>query len=180
MTPIARLRAATTPSHEMVDAAFGGHDLATADDYARFLLAHALALPAVEQRLVGEPDLPAWRERTTLLAADLADLGHAMPPPLDFALPERPGASWGALYVTEGSRLGGIMLSRSVAANLPSRYLAAKHKSGEWRALLAAIDREGEAQGEHWVDGAITGALACFVLYHQAADRIGTPAPQPS
>jgi heme oxygenase len=177
MTPVARLRAATSPSHEMVDAAFGGHDLATADDYARFLMAHALALPAVERRLAGEADLPAWRERTTLLAADLADLGHAVPPPLTFTLPDRPGASWGVLYVTEGSRLGGIMLSRSVAAELPSRYLAAKHQSGEWRALLTAIDQAGEAEGDAWVDSAIDGALACFALYRQAADRIGTPAP---
>ncbi len=176
MTPVARLRAATTASHEMVDAAFGGHDLATPDDYARFLLAHALALPAVEHRLSGEADLPAWRERTTLLAADLADLGQAMPSPPVFALPDRPGAGWGALYVTEGSRLGGIMLARSVAADLPSRYLAARHRSGEWRALLAAIDRQGEAQGDRWVDGAITGALACFALYRQAAGRVGAPA----
>ena len=169
MTAIARLRTATASSHDAVDAAFGGHDLTTAPGYARFLIAHARALPAAEHRFAATDGLPPWRERATLLTDDLADLGHAMPAALDFALPDRPGAAWGALYVTEGSRLGGIMLARSVATGLPARYLGAKHHSGEWRALLAAIDAEAATRDDAWIDDAIAGAEACFALYRQAA-----------
>lgn len=172
MTPVARLRAATAPSHDMVDAAFGGHDLTAVDDYARFLLAHARALPAAEHWFAAVRDLPPWRERTSLLTADLADLHHAMPSPLAFTLSDQPGAAWGALYVTEGSRLGGIMLARSVGTGLPARYLSAKHESGEWRALLAAIDGEGTSRGDDWVNAAIAGAEVCFTLYRRAAARI--------
>ncbi len=172
MTAVSRLRAATASSHDAVDAAFGGHDLKTADDYARFLIAHALALPAAERRFAATAGLPPWRERTTALTEDLADLGQAIPAALAFALPDRPGAAWGALYVTEGSRLGGIMLARSVGAGLPARYLGAKHQGGEWRALLTAIDAEGHAQGDAWIDGAIEGAEACFALYRHAAQAV--------
>ncbi len=171
MTAVARLRAATASSHDAVDAAFGGHDLTVPGDYVRFLIAHALALPAAECRFAATEGLPPWRERHSLLAADLADLGHAMPTPLAFPLPDHAGAAWGALYVTEGSRLGGIMLARSVGTGLPARYLGAKHQSGEWRTLLGAIDAEGVAQGSDWVDGAIVGASVCFALYRHAANH---------
>jgi heme oxygenase len=172
MSTVSRLRAATASLHDAVDAAFGGHDLNAIQDYTRFLIAHALALPAAERRFAATAALPPWRERTTALTEDLADLGHAMPAAMAFALPDRPGAAWGALYVTEGSRLGGIMLARSVNADLPARYLKAKHESGEWRALLAAIDAEGEVRGDAWIDAAIEGAEACFALYRHAARTV--------
>ncbi len=166
MSVVQRLRAHSAPSHDAVDAAFGAHDLADADAYRGFLIAHARALPAVEAVLDGRPDLPVWRERTSALAADLADLGAAMPAPLAFALPDQAGAAWGALYVMEGSRLGGVMLARGVPATLPSRYLAAKHLPGEWRGLLNAIEAHGDDAG--WVDGLLAGADATFGLYQRA------------
>ncbi len=165
---VQRLRAQTAPAHDAVDAAFGGHDLGDRDAYARFLIAHARALPAVESVLNDADELPDWRRRTGLLAADLGDLGLTMPEPLPFALPDRAGADWGALYVTEGSRLGGIMLARGVPETLPARYLGAKHLPGEWRALLTAIDAAGADRGDAWVEGAIAGAEACFDLYGRA------------
>lgn len=167
MSAVARLRTATRPAHDGVDNAFGGYDLADPDDYRRFLLAHARALPAVETVLSRDTDLPCWRERRSLLLADLVDLDLPPPPLLDFTLPDRPGVAWGALYVTEGSRLGGVMLARSVPDTLPSRYLAARHLSGEWRKLLSAIDRRGT--DEAWIDGALAGAAATFDLYARAA-----------
>ncbi|MDP1028512.1 biliverdin-producing heme oxygenase [Sphingomonas sp. KR1UV-12] len=167
MSAVQQLRAATSASHDRVDAAFGGYDLTDPIAYAAFLTAHARALPAAEAVLARHDELPAWRERTSLLAADLADLDLSTPVPLPFTLPERPGAAWGALYVIEGSRLGGTMLARGVPAALPSRYLAARHLSGEWRALLAAIDARGA--DAVWRDGLLAGAHATFDLYSQAA-----------
>jgi heme oxygenase len=171
MSVIQRLRAATAPAHDAVDAAFGAHDLADAAAYAKFLIAHARALPAVEAALAARTTLPAWRERTSLLTADLADLGVPMPPPHPFALPDRTDADWGALYVIEGSRLGGVMLARTVPPALPTRYLGAKHLPGEWRELLAAIEahRPDEA-------GLLAGAEQTFALY-AAAVTPGRSAP---
>lgn len=146
-----------------MDAAFGSFDLANRDSYATFLTAHAKALPAAEAILATTPGLPAFRPRTPLLAADLAALGIPMPTPLPFSLPGGDAAAWGALYVVEGSRLGGTLLSRSVANGWPSAYLSAKHLSGEWRALLSAID--AAATDEAWTAQAIAGAKATFGLY---------------
>ena len=168
MTAVQMLRTATAPDHEQVDAAFAGYDLAVHADYVRFLLAHARALPAAEDALAIH-DLPMWRRRTPMLAADLTALGEVMPDPLSFTLPAGRAAALGALYVVEGSRLGGIMLSRRVADTLPGAYLGAKHERGEWRALLMAIDTD---VGEESVAEAIAGAHAAFALY---ATAVGAP-----
>ena len=158
------LRTATAPDHEQVDAAFAGYDLAVHEDYVRFLIAHARALPAAEDALAIH-DLPGWRRRTPMLAADLTALGEIMPDPLHFVLPAGRAAALGALYVVEGSRLGGVMLARRVGDALPGAYLNARHERGEWRALLAAIDAD---VGEDSVAEAIAGAHAAFALYAAA------------
>ena len=166
LSTVARLRAATASDHDAVDAGFGRYDLSDADDYRAFLIAHAKALPAVEAWLEDIPGLAAVRSRGDALAADLAALGEDMPAPMAFDLPPSKAAGWGAMYVVEGSRLGGIMLSRSVPEGMPSAYLGSKHLSGEWRALLAAID--AEAADDAWIEQAIVGAKAAFDLYRRA------------
>ena len=167
-TTVARLRAATASDHDAVDAGFGRYDLTDAADYRAFLIAHAKALPAVEAWLAAIPGLAAVRSRRAALAEDLAALGEDMPAPMTFDVPASTAAGWGAMYVVEGSRLGGIMLSRSVPEGMPSAYLGAKHLSGEWRALLAAID--DEPADEAWIKEAIVGAKAAFELYRRAPD----------
>ena len=166
VSTVARLRSATAADHDAVDAGFGRYDLADADDYRAFLIAHAKALPAVEAWLAAIPGLATVRSRGTEPAADLAALGEDMPAPMAFDVPASAAAGWGAMYVVEGSRLGGVMLSRSVPDGMPSAYLGAKHLSGEWRALLTAID--GETADEAWVEQAIVGAKAAFDLYRRA------------
>ncbi len=167
---VAALRSATGGDHDRVDTAYGDFDLAAPDSYRAFLHAHARALPAAEDALAAVPGLPQFRPRTPLLAADLAALDEAMPPPLPFTLPTGDAAAWGALYVVEGSRLGGIMLARTVPDGLPTAYLGARHLSGEWRELLGALDRAATLAGtDTWIDEAITGARATFDLYRRAA-----------
>lgn len=165
---MARLRAATRASHDAVDAAFGDYDLSDRDAYRRFLRAHARALPAAEGALGGLAFARTLPPRTTLLARDLAELGEAMPPALPFAL-HGDAALWGALYVVEGSRLGGVMLARSAGADLPSRYLSAAHGAGQWRAIREAIDVAGAGAPPAWHDALVTGAAATFDLYAAAA-----------
>ncbi|GAA0671222.1 heme oxygenase [Sphingomonas insulae] len=171
MSFVQALRAATASDHDAVDAAFGSFALDDAAGYRRFLVAHGRALPTVEAMLdrAGDDDLPAWRPRSALLARDLAALGLAMPVPLALALTDGP-ALWGALYVIEGSRLGGQLLARSVPAALPSAYLSARHLPGEWRALLAAIEARAAASDDAWRDAAVAGARATFALYARAAE----------
>lgn len=163
----ATLRATTGADHERVDAAFAGFDLADREGYRGFLLAHARALPAAEAVLAAVPGLPAFRPRTPLIAADLAAFGETMPAPLPFAVPGGDAGAWGALYVVEGSRLGGTLLARSVAEGWPGGYLGAKHLSGEWRVLLAALDEA--AVDDAWTQRAVEGARATFELYRRAA-----------
>lgn len=163
MSLVQRLRIDTAVDHDRVDARYAAFDLTDPGDYADFLTAHARALPAVESALAGDPRLPAMRERASLLAADLAALGRPMPQPLPFVA-EGSAERWGALYVIEGSRLGGGLLSRRVPTALPSRYLAATHLPGEWRGLIQAIDAAPIDP-----DAAIGAAKGVFDLYLRAA-----------
>ena len=170
MSFVQALRVATASDHDAVDATFGSFALDDPERYGRFLLAHGRALPAVEAALEERADdgLPTWRPRTSALAGDLAGLGMAMPAPLDFsAIGE--ASRWGALYVIEGSRLGGQILARLVPAGLPMAYLSARHQPGEWRRLLAALDERGADRGAAWRDTALAGARATFALYARAA-----------
>lgn len=164
------LRETTRAAHDRVDTAFARFDLADRDSYAAMLVAHARALPAAEAAMAAEPGLPGWSPRTPLLTADLHDLGQAMPPPLPLALPAGAAALAGLAYVIEGSRLGGVYLARQVGAGLPARYLSAAHGKGEWRALLAWLDRGGAEGGDAWTTQALAGAAAGFALFQQAAE----------
>jgi len=124
-------------------------------------------LPAVEAWLgardVGFP----WRSRRAALAADLAALGQTVPEPLPFDLPDDDAARWGALYVTEGSRLGGVMLARQVGEGLPRAYLESGFGPGEWRDFRQALD--AAAADDAWIVRAVAAAERVFALYEQAA-----------
>jgi heme oxygenase (biliverdin-IX-beta and delta-forming) len=168
MSAVSALRAATAPDHERVDAVFGGLGLDDRQSYARFLRAHARALPGVEHALAGVDGPPALRPRAALIRSDLADLGEPMPEPLPFASPESSAEAFGMAYVIEGSRLGGTLLSRQVPADLPHRYLAAGHERGEWRGLLAAID--AASAGPDWIAQCVAAAKRTFDLYRAAAE----------
>lgn len=161
------LRRATAPDHDRVDACYSRFDLGRREDYGRFLTAHARALPAVETALAQQPDLPHWRRRTPLLLADLAALRIDPPAPLVCVLDA--ASAWGALYVMEGSRLGGQVLARSVSADAPVGYLDARHEAGEWRSLLVTIEERATAADEGWRTRVLEGARACFTLYERAA-----------
>lgn len=163
----AMLRAATRIDHEAVDGAYGSFAIRTAEGYARFLLAHASILPRAERLIDPAGLIDGWSGRTAPLLADLAALGAPTPAETAFALPEGQAARWGALYVLEGSRLGGAVLSREVPRGLPSAYLGSRHAPGAWRGLLAALDAaEG---GGSWRREAIAGAKAMFAGFLDAA-----------
>ncbi|WP_116089603.1 biliverdin-producing heme oxygenase [Sphingomonas crusticola] len=169
MSARSALRSATAKNHVMVDAAFGRFDLADRGSYGSFLTAHARALPAVEKALEHVPALPAFGVRADLLRQDLNQLGLPMPAPLPFPVPLSQAAGFGALYVSEGSRLGGAMLARQVHPELPHTYLSATHEAGDWRAFGRLLDSAALAGGRSWLDDAIRSARATFDLYAEAA-----------
>ena len=158
------LREATEDAHERVDARFGAHDLTDRGDYIRFLIDHGRALGGAEAYLSNVGPHLAWRPRLPLIAADLAALGQELPAPSPLDLPIDKAIADGVVYVLEGSRLGGQILARQVGDDLPSAYLSATHRSGEWRDLRQAIDALA-AIDPKWLAKAQTGAEACFALY---------------
>jgi heme oxygenase (biliverdin-IX-beta and delta-forming) len=164
---VAHLRAATRSDHDAVDGAFARYALSSRQGYRDFLTAHARILPLAERLIDPAALVPDWRGRSDALAADLAELGEATPEALDFALPEGEAARWGALYVLEGSRLGGVFLAKSVPAAFPAAYLNAKHAPGAWRDLLGALEAADE--GAEWQADAAAGAKALFGAYLAAA-----------
>ncbi len=140
------LREATAADHERVDALFSRFDLSDREGYARFLAAQASAFLSVEAALdeAGTarvvPDWPE-RRRAALLTADLADLNVAQPAvsATECRLGDK-AALLGALYVLEGSRLGGAFLKRQVPPDWPQRFLGAPQPPGAWRGFLILLD----------------------------------------
>ncbi|WP_442681255.1 biliverdin-producing heme oxygenase [Sphingomonas sp. ASY06-1R] len=163
------LRTATAQKHELVDAAFSNFDLTDSGSYGRFLTAHARALPAVERALSARSGLPPFEPRTPLLQQDLEALGLAMPEPYEMRAPDNEAGAFGALYVIEGSRLGGSLLAGEVPPDLPRAYLSAVHPTGAWRAFGEALDHASRRGSADWIDQAIAAADATFDLYADAA-----------
>lgn len=120
----ARLRAATDPAHRALEDDLDWRArVATLPGYRALLERlygfHAAWEPAIGLGLADEPFLGP-RRRLALLAADLDHLGlvqeaiAALPRPASPTL-EGTAAATGALYVLEGSTLGGQLIGRHIA-----------------------------------------------------------------
>ncbi len=169
------LRAATADDHERVDRAFAAFDLGERDDYTRFLLAQAEAFLPVEAAIdaAGAAGLVAdWpaRRRSALLLDDLRKLGAG--PATTGGQPsfrEREEIL-GAIYVLEGSRLGGRVLARSVPADLPRSFIGTTDK-GLWRNLIEILDKLLISEEQRRL--AIGAARRVFALFEAGALRHG-------
>ena len=169
----AALRAATAEEHRKVDAAFSRFRLGDETGYRDFLLAQAAGFLPVEQALDeggAEAFLPDWleRRRGDLLRADLALLNVTLPEP--FPVPtfiSGKASMFGAIYVLEGSRLGGAVLKKTVPGHFPRRFLEARQAAGSWRNLLQALDDLLIRPGD--LDAAITAAREVFARFEDGA-----------
>ena len=160
-----RLRAATASAHQdLEDTLDWRARVATRDGYrdllARFHGFHAAYEPAIGEALADEA---FWgpRRRLPALAADLAHLGlsadavAALPRPSREAFADA-AAAMGALYVLEGSTLGGQVIGRHIGAvhGLSDAGLAYYRAHGRqtgvmWNAFRARLDRlSGDADAE--------------------------------
>ncbi|MDQ2770388.1 MAG: biliverdin-producing heme oxygenase [Bacteroidota bacterium] len=125
---LARLRLETKPFHDAVEANPFNRALTagtvTPADTARFLARmYGFVLPyetALRQQAANFG--PEWqleqRYRAHFIPADLATLGYVAEPPICSALPplETRAQLLGAMYVLEGSTLGGQVIARQLAA----------------------------------------------------------------
>lgn len=164
------LRSATAADHERVDAIFARFRLDEAAGYSGFLRATAAAYLPVENGLdeAGAANLvPDWtaRRRADLLQEDLAGLGEAPGPALPFTISGE-AEMFGAIYVLEGSRLGGAMLKKSVPQSLPRRFLDAPAEHGAWRRFSDLLD--DRLCSSHDQNRAIMASKQVFDLFAQA------------
>lgn len=164
---VGHLRAQTRADHEAVDAEFSGFDLSTRDGYIHFLMAHARVLPVVEQSLSPGSLIPQWQGRTTALLADIRALNGVAPENVSVDLPKTEAGRWGALYVLEGSRLGGAVLAKRIPRGMPSAYLSARHPPGAWTRILQTLD--GIDSGTEFRTDAVLGAKTVFRAFLTAA-----------
>ena len=169
------LRAATAAEHERVDQAFGRFDLSHPEGYRAFLRAQAQPLLSVEAAIDAfDPRgvLPDWpeRRRGASLAADLAELGLPVPAPEPFRIATQ-GAALGAIYVLEGSRLGGAMLSRNVPMDLPARFIRCAPAPRRWRDLIEVLD--SHLTTPERCDAAVSAARTVFDRFEQGACQHG-------
>jgi heme oxygenase len=159
-----RLRAATNEVHERLH----GHDgfaaaasgTISTEDYrdllARLYGFHAAFDDAMERApsdLARDIELPA-RARDVLLALDLLGLGveaemlSRLPRPTLAPLSGE-GEHLGALYVVEGSTMGGVIIARALGGFGENRRFYLGHGADHgrlWRVFLARLDTlEGEA-----------------------------------
>lgn len=109
--------------------------------------------------------------RLTLLAADLATLGASPPgPDAELDAPSRASAL-GALYVGEGSMLGGRVIARQLdylfgpAPDGRRFFLGSDEDKFAWRRVVAALDASG-ADAES-LDAQIEGAEGAFALFER-------------
>jgi heme oxygenase len=143
----AYLRDVTREAHERVDSKLSGFRLSDADDYAEFLAVQAAAFIPVEaalDRAGAARLLPDWdeRRRSDALLADLAALGRPAPVTNGSPVYDDEAAVWGGLYVIEGSRLGGLVLRKSVPADFPQAFLSPQEsRNSSWPAFVAAMER---------------------------------------
>lgn len=174
-----RLKDATAEAHARLDGRVAGLNLGDRDVYGRFLLAHAAVVAPTERALerAGVAGLLAdWpqRRRSAALAEDMARLQLTS---LAIAGPVVDGEaeSFGALYVMEGSRLGGrILAARAEASDDPAvrgavAYL--NHGSGDrlWASFLDSLEESVETRDRF--DRAQSSALSVFTAFSDALDQ---------
>ncbi len=162
----AKLRAATADAHRRTEQSFAAALADLPDSYGGFLRAHAAAFPAVGRALAARLDWAPWSTRWRALQSDLAALDLDVPAEVALGPALSAAEALGMAYVLEGSRMGGLILLKSVPADLPCAYLAGARDRAPWlelQALLGAAEPGSET-------AAIAGARRAFDAFRRAAE----------
>jgi heme oxygenase len=174
LTVASILRDRTRREHVRTEAVYERFNLQSIDGYTRFLIAQASAALSVEQSLesAGVADVVAdWPERRRghLLRDDLAQLsieGITLQPPTPFG---SDAEIMGAVYVLEGSRLGGKILRKRVSKTAPMSFLDADTRPGAWMDFLASLD--SRLSGEPEIQLAVDAARGVFASFEAAGRK---------
>lgn len=158
--------------------------LRTARDYLACLEMYLGIFQPLETRLAAHTGWAALgidfdeRRRTPALIADIIALGGvvSLAPAADEETLQSFEAALGALYVLEGSTLGGKFILRAIEGTLGARVAGATRffeghgaKTGQlWIAFKQAVDAYGE-EHERAYEMILAGAVYCFDLFIQAA-----------
>lgn len=116
-------------------------------------------------------DLSTSPRRQRLLADDLASLGAPAPAdePFAWALPS-PAGLYGALYVAEGSALGGRVIARQLdylfgtSPQGRTFFLGASDTGPRWRRFVDTLTQEYD---EPALPELVAGAEAAFALFER-------------
>jgi heme oxygenase len=162
------LRAATREPHRRLDSGLSRLRLDLREDYMRFLSIHARVIPALERSVESGRPWSGWSARAHFLQEDLLALGVATPTLDEPHEPVKEAECWGLQYVLEGSKLGGEVLSKRVASNLPQRYLNAGHEKGGWSRFQAELQIAAKEGGADWAELAANAARSGFERFETA------------
>ena len=176
---LARLRAETRPQHDALERVVDLLDPAlTLERYRRWLhVLHGFHAP-VERAICAVPGWsalgldPVERRRLAWLETDLASLGEARAGAFGecaaVPVPRTLSEALGALYVLEGSTLGGRVIVRHLEATLGlgplrgARFFAGhgERTGAMWAGCRHALERHAEGGGD--VDAVVEGAAGTF------------------
>ena len=168
-----RLKSETHQAHLDLEKAMplGQPDLTLAG-YRRALQAFSAVVPALERRLLALPFPPEFQVASGVRAASLIEDLRVLG--LEAASPSR---AWdtltldeglGALYVLEGSRLGGAIIARSLPplglsdTHGASYFAVTPDLSPRWKNFQAALERQADRADPAAV---IAGAKATFSAF---------------
>lgn len=181
MNLLQRLKIATAPAHERIEAAFDVQARTRSLDSYRDLLGRLYGFHAVwephAETAIKDAEFFRSRRKADLLKADLGELGLADSAIDRLALCEptvtmrTPAEAWGSMYVVEGSTLGGAVIARHVELRLGlsgqagCRYFRCYGKDTRpmWRAFgTQFLSRCGPADE----DAVIAAACRTFEMLH--------------
>ncbi len=166
-----RLRHSTREDHAQVDCLLSTLNLASAQDYVRFLAIHAEALSELGNRtsLSDRADTAALM---ACLETDLEFYGARATRAVAAHTHDSPGRQIGISYVIRGSRLGAEVLVRRIAVGAPSAYLSYRPTTtwGNFVQSLEVFSLTHPPENEHEV---VAGAKAAFGVFLLAAQPAG-------
>lgn len=179
----AHIRDVTRDAHERLDSRMSALNLGARAGYETFLRTTAAALFPLEREIGAGAPLTDWprRRRSGCLARDLSRLGLAAPAPLDPPPLDGNAQRLGALYVIEGSRLGGKMILKTVLESGDDDMIAATQylRHGETDRLFHSfLDAASEhLTGTADIEDAAAAATAVFALFEESLNRASAAAP---
>jgi heme oxygenase len=172
------LKAATAEAHNRIESRYAAIFDVDQASYGRFLSVSARAVISLEHLISGSNTPVAdWkaRSRTAAIAADLADLGIAVPVPARVPASASKSFLFGILYVLEGSRLGARQLARA-AQSSPSpsvrsatRYLRHGQSGRLWPSFIEKLEAAHCVRSDPGETA--RGALSAFRVFEAAVDR---------